>query len=131
MASIVAEPALSQTRRGAEFSLPAADQGYTEPMGAAIPAAAFVSSAPIKRISRRLARVFDSLESLPYLGVAELKDFYYFRALFDDSLERIDRKVREGRLVPLDLRGFPQELRYPRPRARGSASSSAPSIPSR
>ncbi len=80
----------------------------------AVPRGQAISSAPIKRIARRLARVFDSLEGLPYLGLSELKDFYYFRALFEDSLERIDRKVREGRLVPLDLRGFPQELRYPR-----------------
>ena len=87
-------------------------------MGAAIPTGHSLSSASVRRVSRRLARIFDSLENLPYLGVAELRDFYYFRALFDDALARIDRKVQGGRLVPIDLRGFPQELRYPRLSAR-------------
>jgi hypothetical protein len=67
----------------------------------------------VRRIARRLDKVFDSLENLPYIGEAELRDFYYFRSQFNDSLSRIDRKVLDGRLCPLDLRGFPQELRYP------------------
>jgi hypothetical protein len=67
----------------------------------------------IDRIARKLRRVFDSLEGLPYLSPRELKDFNYFRSLFEDSLARIDRKVAAGRLHPLDLRGFPQDLRYP------------------
>ncbi len=83
-------------------------------MGSGIGDGQAISSTAIKRIARRVARVFDSLEGLPYLGPAELQDFYYFRALLHDSLERVDRKVREGRLIPLDLRGFPQELHYPR-----------------
>jgi hypothetical protein len=70
-------------------------------------------SPAVLRVARRLDRVFDSLELLPYLGEAELGDFGYFRSLFDSSLERMDRKALEGRLRPLDLRGFPQELRYP------------------
>jgi hypothetical protein len=82
-------------------------------MGSVFPAGNSLSSPAIRRIARRLGRVFDSLDALPYLGKAELNDFYYFRALFEDSLARIDRKVRDGRLLPLDLRGFPQELRYP------------------
>jgi hypothetical protein len=72
-----------------------------------------ISSPAVRRVARRLDKVFESLEGLPYLGVAELKDFYYFRGLFQDCLARIDRKVLAGRLCPLDLRGFPQELRYP------------------
>jgi hypothetical protein len=72
-----------------------------------------ISSPPIRRVAKRLDRVFDSLENLPYLGRAERQDFSYFRSQFDESLARIDRKVLAGRLSPLDLRGFPQELRYP------------------
>jgi hypothetical protein len=72
----------------------------------------------VARAARRLGRVFDSLESLPYLNEALLRDFLYFRELFRESLARIDRKVVEGRLLPLDLRGFPQELRYNLKRAR-------------
>jgi hypothetical protein len=72
-----------------------------------------LSSPAIRRVARRLYRIFDSLDSLPYLGGPELGDFLYFRSLFDDSLERMDRKIEAGRLRPLDLRGFPQELRYP------------------
>ena len=70
-------------------------------------------SPAVRRVAKRLDRVFDSLENLPYLGRAELNDFGYFRSLFADSLARIDRKASEGRFHPLDLRGFPQELRYP------------------
>jgi hypothetical protein len=67
----------------------------------------------VQRVARRLEKIFDSLEGLSYLGEAELADYRYFRSLFIDSLERIDRKVQSGRLKPVDLRGFPQELRYP------------------
>jgi hypothetical protein len=77
-----------------------------------------LSSPALRRVARRLYRIFDSLDSLPYIGESERGDYLNFRGLFDDSLERIDRKVREGRLKPLDLRGFPQDLRYPELSAR-------------
>ena len=82
-------------------------------MGRAFPEGRAFSSAIVRRVSRRLDRVFDSLEGLPYLGEGEIRDFLYFRSIFDDALRRIDRKIAAGRLAPLDLRGFPQELRYP------------------
>jgi hypothetical protein len=72
-----------------------------------------LSSPEVQKVARRLERIFDSLEGLSYLGEAEMADYRYFRALFAESLERIDRKVQGGRLRPVDLRGFPQELRYP------------------
>jgi hypothetical protein len=72
-----------------------------------------LSSPEVQRVARRLERIFDSLEGLSYLGEAELADYRYFRVLFTESFERIDRKVQGGRLRPVDLRGFPQELRYP------------------
>jgi len=77
-----------------------------------------LASPVLRRVARRLYRIFDSLDSLPYLGEPELLDFLYFRGLFDDSLERMDRKIADGRLRPLDFRGFPQELHYPSLSAR-------------
>ncbi len=71
------------------------------------------ATSEVERVSRRLHRVFDSLGALPYLGAEELSDFRYYEGLFDEALAGIDRKAREGRLRPLDLRGFPQDLRYP------------------
>jgi nicotinic acid mononucleotide adenylyltransferase len=70
-------------------------------------------SPAVGRVARRLDRVFDALDGTSYLGEAERTDFLYFRSLLDDSLLRMDRKAREGRLRALDLRGFPQDLRYP------------------
>jgi nicotinic acid mononucleotide adenylyltransferase len=67
----------------------------------------------VERISRRVRRVFASLDDLPYLGEAERADFRYYEELFAESLARIDLKSRDGRLRPLDLREFPQCLRYP------------------
>ena len=82
-------------------------------MPARFPKGYALSSPVVRRVARRLDKVFESLENLPYLGEAELRDFNSFRSQFQDSLARIDRKVLSGRLSPLDLRGFPQELRYP------------------
>jgi nicotinic acid mononucleotide adenylyltransferase len=64
-------------------------------------------------VARRVRKVFASLEALPYLGEAERLDYGYYRDLFDELFARITRKAREGKLRPLDLRGFPQDLRYP------------------
>jgi hypothetical protein len=77
-----------------------------------------LASPELRRVERRLSRIFDSLEGLPYLGEAEVRDFRYFLGFFDDSLERMDRKIADGRLKPIDFRGFPQELRYPALSAR-------------
>jgi len=71
------------------------------------------ATSEVERASRRVHRVFDSLGALPYLGAEELSDFRYYEGLFDEALSGLDRKAREGRLRPLDLRGFPQDLRYP------------------
>ncbi len=70
------------------------------------------ASPAVARTARRLGRIFDSLESLPYLNDSLLRDFRYFRELLCESMRRIDRKVIEGRLRPLDLRLFPQEIHY-------------------
>jgi hypothetical protein len=92
--------------------------GPSEPQGPGPRPINRLDSPELRRVARRLSRIFDSLDSLPYLGEPELRDFLYFRGFFDDSLERMDRKIAEGRLRPLDFRGFPQELRYPSLSAR-------------
>jgi hypothetical protein len=69
-------------------------------------------------VARRLDQVFDSLERLSYLGKAELQDYRRFRELFGESLDRIDRKIEDGRLKPVELSGLPLEIRYPGPTPR-------------
>jgi len=71
-----------------------------------------LDSPQLRRVERRLYRVFDYLETLPYIGEDELRDFLFFRGIFDDCLERIDRRVSEGSLRPLDIRGLPGEILY-------------------
>lgn len=72
-----------------------------------------ISTPVVDKVVRRVRRVFASVDSLPYLGEAERRDFAYYRDLFEDQFTHITRKAAEGRLRPLDLRGFPQDLRYP------------------
>jgi hypothetical protein len=58
-------------------------------------------------------RIFASLDARPYLGEEERREFRYYAGSFDEELQRIGRKVAEGRLRPLDLSGFPQIMSYP------------------
>lgn len=67
----------------------------------------------VDRIIRKVRRVFASLSSLPYFGEAEYREFHYYQDLFEEDFLKIDKKVREGRLTPIDLSGFPQVLNYP------------------
>lgn len=67
----------------------------------------------VERIARRVRRVFSNLQSFPYLGEAERREFHYYLDLFEEELGRIGRKVASGRLTPIDLNGFPQVLNYP------------------
>ncbi len=67
----------------------------------------------VDRVARRVRRVFSNLDSLPYVGNREREDYRYYESLLADSLTRIDCKAAAGRLRPLDLRDFPQCLRYP------------------
>jgi hypothetical protein len=70
------------------------------------------SSAAVDRVARKVRRVFARLDSRPYLGVDERREFRFYQGLFDESLARLDRKVQEGRTTPVDLTGFPQVLNY-------------------
>lgn len=65
------------------------------------------------RIERRLRRVFAGLEAVGYLGEAERAEYRYYEGLIGEALGRIDRKILSGGLKPLDLRDFPQCVRYP------------------
>lgn len=72
----------------------------------------------VEKAAGRVEQVFASLDRLPYLGEAERLDYAHYRRLYKELFERIARKAREGRLRPLDLRGFPGNLHYPRNIAR-------------
>lgn len=65
-----------------------------------------------------MRKVFDSLDSRPYLGEEERCEFRFYHAFFESELDRIGDKLREGRIRPLDLRGFPRTLNYPEGPAR-------------
>jgi len=81
--------------------------------GRSEPESPHIATPAVDRVIRRVRKVFASVYALPYLGEAERRDFSYYSDLFEEQFERIARKAREGRLRPLDLRGFPQDLRYP------------------
>lgn len=85
---------------------------HPEPKDSAYCQRSRYASPVVARLARRLGRIFDALSALPYLSEALLRDFSYYRRLFFESLERIDGKIAKGRLKPLDLRGFPQEIHY-------------------
>jgi nicotinic acid mononucleotide adenylyltransferase len=70
-------------------------------------------SPSVDKVAKRMRRVFAGLDSRPYLGEDERREFRFYHSLFEEALEVIDHKVREGRLVPIDLTGFPQVLNYP------------------
>lgn len=67
----------------------------------------------VERIAERVGRVFDSLDGLSYLREVERSEFKRYADFFADSLERIDRKIREGRLVPHEDLGLPHESPAP------------------
>ena len=67
----------------------------------------------VTRMARRVDRVFDSLDARHYLGDEERTEFRHYHRLFSDNFAGIDRKIKERRLKPIDLAGFPQILRYP------------------
>ena len=96
----------------AKYSLPVPAQGYTGPMGAVPPATGIRSPRRREAHLPTPGTLFDSLEACP-TWASPSSGTFTISAPSSRTLARIDRKVREGRLVPLDLRGFPQELRYP------------------
>jgi hypothetical protein len=57
---------------------------------------------------------FAQLDSYPCLDAADISDFNYYRELYEDALQAIDQRISQGELEPVDLKGFPQILNFPR-----------------
>lgn len=70
-------------------------------------------SPEIDRVAKRVRKVFDSLDRRSFLGTEDRGDFLYFDTFFSECLRKIDDKIRTGRLVPQDTRGFPNITRFP------------------
>lgn len=71
-----------------------------------------------ERLCHRVRRVFSSLSRLSYLGKEERSDYDYFQCLFGDCIRGIDRKIREGSLVPRDVHSALQACRQAEPLPR-------------
>jgi hypothetical protein len=67
----------------------------------------------VETMIQRVRRVFAKLDSLAYLDASDRGEFRYYHGLFEEELRRIELKIRDGRLRPVDLSGFPQVLNYP------------------
>lgn len=53
-----------------------------------------------RRVARRVDRVFSSLEGFPFFRQQDKKEFRYFRRLFLNACEAIDRRIRSGEIKP-------------------------------
>lgn len=71
------------------------------------------TGAVVARIERSVEKTFRNLERYPFLAPDDRRQFLRYRLMFLESLELIDRKIAEGRLTPLDLRGFPDRSPFP------------------
>jgi len=71
-------------------------------------------SALVRRALGKTAAVFDRLGAYSYLSALDRHGFAYYRELYEDALLRIDRRIIHGKLEPVDLRDFPQVVRFPR-----------------
>lgn len=63
-------------------------------------------------IARKVERVFSRLGDHPYFTTHDLDEFGYYRRHFLDALTGIEDRIASGGLVPLDLSGFPREVRF-------------------
>jgi hypothetical protein len=68
----------------------------------------------VRRILKRVRSEFDQLGSYPCLDDADISDFNYYREVYEDALYSIDQRIRKGEFEPVDLKGFPQILNFPR-----------------
>ncbi len=75
-------------------------------------------SQEIDRMAKRVRKIFDSLDRRSFLGDQDRVDFLYFDTFFSECFQKMDDKIREGRLVPQDMRGFPNISRFPGHRPR-------------
>ncbi len=63
-------------------------------------------------IARKVERVFARLGEYPYFTPHDLDEFGYYRAHFLEALSGIEERIASGSLSPLDLSGFPREVRF-------------------
>ncbi len=75
---------------------------------------AAIKSPMIRRVLKRVRAEFAQLGSYPCLDAGDISDFNYYRALYEDALQAIDQRISRGELEPVDLKGFPQILNFPR-----------------
>lgn len=68
----------------------------------------------IARAAARTEEVFDRLGAYSYLSATDRGDFSYYRTFYLEALRRIDDRIADGRLEPVDLSDFPQVIRFPR-----------------
>ena len=68
----------------------------------------------IARAAARAEEVFDRLGAYSYLSATDRGDFSYYRTFYLEALRRIDDRIADGRLEPVDLSDFPQVIRFPR-----------------
>lgn len=71
------------------------------------------TGAVVARIERSVEKTFRNLERYPFLEPDDRRQFLRYRLMFLESLRQIDRKIAEGLLTPLDLRGFPERNPFP------------------
>lgn len=58
------------------------------------------STSAARRVATRIDDVFSSLEHLPFLRPNDRREFRYFRRLFRDSCQEIDKRVERGEIRP-------------------------------
>lgn len=63
-------------------------------------------------ISRKVERVFSRLGEHRYFTEHDLEEFGYYRRHFLEALSGIEERIASGKLSPLDLSGFPREVRF-------------------
>jgi hypothetical protein len=63
-------------------------------------------------ISRKVERVFSRLGEHRYFTEHDLEEFGYYRRHFLEALTGIEERISSGLLAPLDLSGFPREVRF-------------------
>ncbi len=64
------------------------------------PAEERFTTSSVRRVASRIGEVFSSLEHLPFLRPKDRREFRYFRRIFLNSCEEIDRRVAAGLIHP-------------------------------
>lgn len=73
-----------------------------------------IKSPMVRHILKRVRTELGQLGSYPCLDDADISDFNYYRQVYEDALYAIDQRISRGQFEPVDLKGFPQILNFPR-----------------